>query len=85
MATQEELFYTINTLYEKQKQIVISSDRPPKEIKTITDRLRSRFSMGLIADIQPPEYETRVAIIHKKSDMERLGLKRMLLISLRQK
>lgn len=75
MATQEELFYTINTLYEKQKQIVISSDRPPKEIRTITDRLRSRFSMGLIADIQPPEFETRVAIIYKKGAMEKIPLK----------
>jgi len=74
MATQEELFYTINALYEKQKQIVLSSDRPPKEIKTVTDRLRSRFSMGLIADIQPPEFETKVAIIHKKSAMERINL-----------
>lgn len=73
-ATQEELFNTLNVLYERQKQIVLSSDRPPKEIKSITDRLRSRFGMGLIADIQPPELETKIAIIYKKAGMDRMAL-----------
>jgi chromosomal replication initiator protein len=73
-ATQEELFHTLNTLYEQQKQIVLSSDRPPKEIRSVTDRLRSRFSMGLIADIQSPEFETKKAIIYKKAEADHLQL-----------
>jgi chromosomal replication initiator protein len=83
--TQEEFFHTFNALYEENKQIILSSDKPPKDITTLEDRLRSRFEWGLIADIQAPDLETRIAILRKKAQMENLNVPNEIMVFIADK
>ena len=73
-STQEEFFHTFNALHSAKKQIIISSDKPPKDMEILEDRIRSRFEWGLLADISSPDYETRVAILRKKEEMDGYNL-----------
>ena len=73
-SVQEEMFHTFDSLYENNRQIILTSDRPPKDLNNIEERLQSRFAMGLTADVQPPEYETRVAIIKRKAKYYNLNI-----------
>jgi chromosomal replication initiator protein len=73
-STQQEFFHTFNTLREAKKQIIISSDKPPRDFETLEERFRSRFASGLTVDIQPPTYETRMAILRKKEELEGISI-----------
>jgi len=84
-STEEEFFHTFNALHQANKQIILTSDRPPKEIKTLEERLRSRFEWGLICDIQPPDYETRIAILQKKAQDEGINISNEILALIAEK